>query len=413
MVYFKNQKVNISETNGTLKIVNKQNISTPGIYFKLRIGPKDIYKIQFTGYKRAKGKVLLWISDLKYKVVEFSTKYSLGENSSTIIYYLKNKTQKTQIYNVGLLFRYGKRNDYFTINHWSFDKLHHNIIPGNIFTNKRSSHLYIYKYPSLLKNELRYFMDCMSISNITETTVKHYKTLIIDDVLLKHKKMNIVQKCPDIGVLGDSTLQLNKTYHISYHIPSEHFFDHKNRKIYDIAIIDSSHPFIHRLKKLFSANKKINIKLIPNKIKDRELSNIVNSSWITISISPDLLKSYLEISASGAVVAGDMPEQYKPIWKNNYINLVESMSDRTIVNRLYSFLSDKKLLKIMINNMNRTVNSNFTYKQYALKVLAICLDNDGEIKLRTNKLFNIDTVLDATENSELSIYHWYKKPFYL
>ena len=64
---------------------------------------------------------------------------------------------------------------------------------------------------------------------------------------------------------------------------------------------------------------------------------------------------------SGSVICGDMPEDGKEIWENNYIHVDKNMSDEEIENIILNSLLDKeklnqfskKSLKLMENNYLR------------------------------------------------------------
>ena len=177
---------------------------------------------------------------------------------------------------------------------------------------------------------------------------------------------------------------INRYYYLPHHINSKHFRYYELNKDYDIIIYGatskSTYPFRARLKNILLKSK-FRIKYIPKKnaIYGEELSKLLNRSWIGIATKSNfdyLVCKYFEISASKCVVAGDMPNQGKKIWKNNYIDLNNNMSDKEIIDKLSVYLNNKdKLVKIM-DEMYKKVSSNYTYSNFTDKLKLICKDID-------------------------------------
>ena len=153
-----------------------------------------------------------------------------------------------------------------------------------------------------------------------------------------------------------------RVYHIPHHIDSEVFKPYGLEKTVDIFLFGNCdqkyYPFRHRLKKLLREEKDGKLRItvwdgIKNYFKYDEsksganLAKMINKSWLTICTKSKfdmLLGKYMEVSMSGSVVCGDMPEDGKSIWGENYLALTEDMSDREILTAIRSALSDKQQL---------------------------------------------------------------------
>ena len=223
----------------------------------------------------------------------------------------------------------------------------------------------------------------------------------LNNFLKKHNIKNTITyvKCKEhetlINKLGDT---IENNYVISHHIDTNHFFDHKQDKVYDILIygctLKTYYPLRHRLKELLLNNSdRFNVCYIPfdKPIRFTELSKMINSSWITVatkSIYDYLVLKYFEISGSKSVVAGDFPEQGKEIWNNNYIELSNSMTDDEILDKLEFYLNNKEKLVDITNNMYEVIHKNFTYKCYGKKLFSVCEHVNKNINFDVNKYMN-------------------------
>jgi GT2 family glycosyltransferase/tetratricopeptide (TPR) repeat protein/2-polyprenyl-3-methyl-5-hydroxy-6-metoxy-1,4-benzoquinol methylase len=102
-----------------------------------------------------------------------------------------------------------------------------------------------------------------------------------------------------------------------------------------------------------------------------ELSCAINRSWIglaTCSVYQCLLMKYLEIAASGGLVAGNLPEHARPLFSNDFIELSMEQSDREILDTLKRHLADKERLESMAESARRRVVKDFSTDAFADKV---------------------------------------------
>jgi len=171
-----------------------------------------------------------------------------------------------------------------------------------------------------------------------------------------------------------------KYFHMPHYLNENNYKDWNLKKEYDVFLFGNTaknyYPLRFKLLQILNKLKeenKINFlhwnhtdiwKYNP-KICDDNLSKTINSSWLTICTKSDklnfLVAKYFETSMSGSVICGDMPEDGKEIWENNYIHVDKNMSDEEIENIILNSLLDKeklnqfskKSLKLMENNYLR------------------------------------------------------------
>jgi len=281
MIYFKNQDVIVEEHNYKMKIICNQRKSTPGIFFKLVLKPNEKYKICFNGYKVTKGYVFLWIKNSK-KCIEFSKNHALGSKETEIEYFLINRTNIEQTYSIGLLFRYAKRGDYFFLNHYNFKKINDCTNISNILNPKPSKYLYVYYYNGKcrqkntmwqlsIRDELKYYMDCISLTDLTDKIVKHYDVIVVDYLSVarynplesRERYLNKLKNCSKVAIflhdMHEYTFATGKQ-------TKKYYFTVKNRP-YDRPGFG--------VKTFINFTKKYNIKYLISRCDCKEFDNIL------------------------------------------------------------------------------------------------------------------------------------------
>ena len=110
---------------------------------------------------------------------------------------------------------------------------------------------------------------------------------------------------------------------------------------------------------------------------DHGLAKLLNRSWLTLctcSVYDYLVLKYFEASACGSVVVGNMAQQGKNIWQNNYIDIPNDASNDEIKKIIYDALADKEKLLSISQIMYDKISSEYNYSQYAKKLKNICDD---------------------------------------
>jgi glycosyltransferase involved in cell wall biosynthesis len=171
-------------------------------------------------------------------------------------------------------------------------------------------------------------------------------------------------------------------------VDTEIFRDYGFEKDTDIilygALNPDYYPFRARLAELLSRQRGLSFRHIPHPgyypptealqsvISGEKLSREINRSWIgiaTSSIYRCLLEKFLEISASGALVAGDMPDSAHEVFCSDCVDLQRDDSDDVIISKLRDALADKDRLRTEINAARARVIESFSTVAYADRVL--------------------------------------------
>lgn len=168
---------------------------------------------------------------------------------------------------------------------------------------------------------------------------------------------------------------------LCHHIDCNNFKDWKLEKEHDIFIFGNTSPhyyqFRNRLVKLLNKNKdEFNIvqwESIKNyfkfdpRVSNKNLSKMINKSWLTVSTTSNynmLLGKYFEIAMSGSVVLGNMPDEGKIVFLDNYIEITPNMLDEEILDAVRKALSNKEKLK-QICDLNAQKFTQFDLKYYS------------------------------------------------
>lgn len=191
--------------------------------------------------------------------------------------------------------------------------------------------------------------------------------------------------CDHLAKLCRGLPCLRKTYVIPHHVNTEIYKQWGLPKIYDVLFYGNddirTYPFRSRLRKLLEGSR---LKLHIIEHPDYEtfdparcgeaLARTINQSWIAIatpSIHDYLVAKYFEISAAGAVVAGKMASQGRPIWKEHYLRLEEDMSDLEILDRLVAALEDKAWLRRQSAVMEEVIRKEYSLDRYVERLMAV------------------------------------------
>lgn len=107
-------------------------------------------------------------------------------------------------------------------------------------------------------------------------------------------------------------------------------------------------------------------------IAGERLSREINRSWFgiaTSSVYRCLLEKYLEISASNALVAGDMPDSARKVYGDDFVEFSLDDSDDAILEKLRYGLANKDVLRSKIDAARMRVVKAFSTHAFADRVL--------------------------------------------
>ena len=206
------------------------------------------------------------------------------------------------------------------------------------------------------ENGITGFINYLKEYNITGIITPYYKT----------KNIQRLQKeIPHLKVLW-----------LPHHIDHTKFKSYSVDKCYDILLFGNDHPkyypFRHRIIKLLSndqhdiAVRKLEkprnyFKYNPG-VSNNSLSKLMNKSWLTLCTSSNLdylLGKYFETSFSGCTIVGNMATDGQEIWKDNYVNIHDKMSDSEIIETIKDALNNKEKLNEMSKSMQQIVCKNY------------------------------------------------------
>jgi GT2 family glycosyltransferase/2-polyprenyl-3-methyl-5-hydroxy-6-metoxy-1,4-benzoquinol methylase len=169
------------------------------------------------------------------------------------------------------------------------------------------------------------------------------------------------------------------------------FRNHRLAKEYDVILYGAINPEVYplraRLARLLNQQPGIRFRHIPHPgyyppdglvangvISGEQLSQEINRAWIgiaTCSVYRCLLMKYLEIPASFAAVAGDMPEHGRSLFGDDFIELAMGQSDEQILGTLRAHLAKKDRLLMMTEAVHPRVIREYSTDAFADRVLDI------------------------------------------
>ena len=155
------------------------------------------------------------------------------------------------------------------------------------------------------------------------------------------------------------------------------------------------------------------------KVIKNDLSKLINKSKITISTGSAFnyfVKKYLEISASGSIIAGNFPKTEKNLYNDCMCYLDENMSDEQIIDKLKLYLDlNKNDYNTLVKKSYNITNSCFTYKNASdyFNHLLNFIDNHDNKNNQNNDLkqdSNDIVIYDNQDNdlNDIASYDGYK-----
>jgi hypothetical protein len=207
----------------------------------------------------------------------------------------------------------------------------------------------------------------------------------------KYQYLISTYDCESLAQLCRRLPSVQKAYVIPHHIDTGLYKERGLPKIYDVLFYGNTnperYPFRHRMRRLLAgSNLKVRIIEHPGAhvFDDQRcaegLARTINQSEISIAAPPVgdyLVAKYFEISAAGSVVAGRMPVQGRPIWKDNYVQLEEDMGDEEILRRLVAALKDKASLRHKREVMGRIIRQEYSLDRYVERLMAVMQEISG------------------------------------
>jgi FkbM family methyltransferase len=165
-------------------------------------------------------------------------------------------------------------------------------------------------------------------------------------------------------------------------------------KEYDIILYGAINPEVYplraRLARLLAQQSEFRFRHVPHPgyypattsaadgiLTGAALSREINKAWIGIascSIYSCLLMKYLEIPASKALVAGNLPEHGRSLFGDSFINLSLEQSDEEILASLRAGLADKERLRALTEAAHQRIVREHSTEAFADRVLAIFRD---------------------------------------
>ena len=169
------------------------------------------------------------------------------------------------------------------------------------------------------------------------------------------------------------------------------FQDHGLHKDIDVLIYGNlaahTYPLRARLAELLPRQPGLRVRVIPHPgyypaggaeaagvVSGEALSRIINRSWITVSTSSVyqcVMMKYYEIAASRSLIAGDMPDEGRLIFGDDFLELRVEHSDAEILERLRHMLLNKERLMAMTDAAHHRVVQNYSTDAFAEQLLAV------------------------------------------
>ena len=247
----------------------------------------------------------------------------------------------------------------------------------------------------LIEKQMNFIGKCKNVALITRDL--HFGTFIdtnknygYDVMKSMIKKLNVKYIISNYACV-EFTYIINITncipYVLSHHLDTKIFYaNNLAEKNIDVFVFGADFPHVYptrnRIKKIVST---MNInKVILNhgdvrhsKYRYDGLANIMRNSWLTVatpSIYNYLVMKYFEASACGSVVLGNMADQGKDIWQDNFIEIKPSNTDDEIKNIIMNALNNKEKLLEISEKMSKKINNEYDYKNYGEKLGDIAND---------------------------------------
>jgi hypothetical protein len=197
-------------------------------------------------------------------------------------------------------------------------------------------------------------------------------------ILVRHHTPYYQERCPGTQFLW--------TPHA---INTSLFHDHGLEKQYDVLLYGNltghTYPFRTRLADLLSrSNLHVRILAHPGYypqqrleavelVTGAELSRVINQSRIAISTSSIyrcLMMKYFEIAASRCLIAGDMPEEGREIFGDDFLELSPEQSDGEIIDSLRHALADSAWRQARTDAAHRRILTEHSTAAFAVRLLS-------------------------------------------
>jgi len=197
-------------------------------------------------------------------------------------------------------------------------------------------------------------------------------------LIVRHHIPFYRERCPDAVFLW-TPHAINTRLFRDYRLPKEH----------DVLLYGNlashTYPFRSRLATLLpQTDLRCRILAHPGYYPHREppavplitgtdLSREINASWIAISTSSIhqcVMMKYFEIAASGTLIAGDMPEEGRVIFGDDFLELRPEQSDDEIVVTFRNCLADKERLQVRARAAHEQVMREHSTEAFASRLLA-------------------------------------------
>lgn len=169
------------------------------------------------------------------------------------------------------------------------------------------------------------------------------------------------------------------------------FGDHGRTKDFDVLLYGNTtthtYPLRARLAELLPRQSDLKVRLIPHPgyypeggtdnshvIAGERLSQEINRAWITVatsSIYKCLMMKYYEIAASRSLIAGDMPEEGRMIFGDNFLELTTEMSDGELLAAIRGTLAEKERLLALTDEAYRRIHRDYSTDAFAERLMGL------------------------------------------
>lgn len=236
-------------------------------------------------------------------------------------------------------------------------------------------------YPSLIiNNEYMKKIDCIIHFGHQKKLIEYYQKQFPNKLITSFKSRFINKK-------RFQNYKYKKEYDIIFYGTRRYFHNFKNENLpiindYIKKYEKHSHkklpdeinfyPLRERLENLLSNNKKYKVLTLPeknsyeSKIKNEKLSQLLNKSRMAVAcstIADICMHKFLEIGGSYCLILGDIPTDYQSFFKDKICEVNQFMSDDEILNKIDSFLDNKKKLEETTKRLYNDIHKNYSFDE--------------------------------------------------
>jgi hypothetical protein len=111
---------------------------------------------------------------------------------------------------------------------------------------------------------------------------------------------------------------------------------------------------------------------VPGIVAGADLAREINKAWIAISTSSIyrcVMMKYYEIAASGALIAGDMPDEGREIFGKDFLELRPEQTDEELLGAIHQALGDKKKLRARAKAAQKRIVRDYSTDAFAKRLL--------------------------------------------